>query len=113
MRLLLGKFGIVEHEKFTNFILPRHPREISFQETIQIITKIFGEQCSLVNAQWQYLNLAKKENEDYMTFASIVNRECENVYYTLPYLGDIRGIYDKFPDFFLMGTFIDSTHMKL
>ena len=26
---------------------------------------------------------------------------------------DIRGAYDKFPDFFHMGTFIDSTHMKL
>ena len=25
----------------------------------------------------------------------------------------IRGTYDKFPDFFRMGTFIDSTHMKL
>ena len=26
---------------------------------------------------------------------------------------DIRGAYDKFPDFFRMATFIDSTHMKL
>ena len=25
----------------------------------------------------------------------------------------VRGAYDKFPDFFLMGTFIDTTHMKL
>ena len=25
----------------------------------------------------------------------------------------IWGAYDKFPDFFHMGTFIDSTHMKL
>ena len=25
----------------------------------------------------------------------------------------LRGTYDKFPDFFRMGTFIDSTHMKL
>ena len=25
----------------------------------------------------------------------------------------IRGAYDKFPDFFRMGTFIYSTHMKL
>ena len=24
---------------------------------------------------------------------------------------NIRGAYDKFPDFFRMGTFIDSTHM--
>ena len=26
---------------------------------------------------------------------------------------DIRGAYDKFPDFLRMGTFIDSTHMNL
>ena len=25
----------------------------------------------------------------------------------------IRGAFNKFPDFFCMGTFIDSTHMKL
>ena len=25
----------------------------------------------------------------------------------------VRGAYDKFPDVFRMGTFIDSTHMKL
>ena len=26
--------------------------------------------------------------------------------------GYLRGAYDKFPDFFRMGTFIDSTHMN-
>ena len=26
---------------------------------------------------------------------------------------EIRGAYDRFPDFFRMGTFTDSTHMKL
>ena len=26
---------------------------------------------------------------------------------------DVRGLLNKFPDFFRMGTFIDSTHMKL
>ena len=26
---------------------------------------------------------------------------------------DLRGSSNKFPDFFRMGTFIDSTHMKL
>ena len=28
-------------------------------------------------------------------------------------LFNLQGAYDKFPDFFRMGTFIDSTHMKL
>ena len=29
------------------------------------------------------------------------------------HLSDIQDAYDKFPDFLCMGTFIDSTHMKL
>ena len=29
------------------------------------------------------------------------------------YLSVVRGSLNKFPDFFRMGTFIDSTHMKL
>ena len=70
-------YNAVEHKMYANFILPRHPSEISFQETIQISTKVFGEWCSLFNKHWQCLNLTKKENEDYTTFACIVNRECE------------------------------------
>ena len=48
-----------------------------FQETIQILTKIFREQTSLFNTCWQCLNLTKKNCEDYTTFASTVNRYCE------------------------------------
>ena len=32
---------------------------------------------------------------------------------SVQFISDLRGPYDKFPDFFHMGTFIDSTHMKL
>ena len=45
-----------------------------FQETIQIQTKIFGEQSSLFNTCWQCLNFTKKDCEDYATFTSTVNR---------------------------------------
>ena len=55
--LLLGKFGVAEHEKCVNFILPRQPGEVTFWETIQILTKIFGEQSSLFNTRWQCLNI--------------------------------------------------------
>ncbi len=50
---------------------------MTFRETIQILTKIFGEQNSLFNTRWQCLNLTKKDCEDYTTFASTVNRYCE------------------------------------
>ena len=36
-----------------------------------------------------------------------------NAWNHLAVFKQIRGAYDKFPDFFRMGTFIDSTHMKL
>ena len=35
------------------------------------------------------------------------------VFYRLCLYSDIRGSLNKFPDFYRMGTFIDSTHMKL
>ena len=44
------------------------------------------------------------------------NLKCEyynNQRYYFVYINKLRGAYDKFPDFFRMGTFIDSTHMKL
>ena len=70
-RLLLGKFEAVDVEKYVNFILLRQPSKVTFRKTIQILTKIFGEQC------WQCLKLTKKDCEDYTTFASRVNRYCE------------------------------------
>ena len=35
------------------------------------------------------------------------------MYFTPRFSKNIQGAYDKFPDFFHMGIFIDSTHMKL
>ena len=77
VRLLLGKFEATEHEKYVNLILPRQHGKVTYQETIQILTKIFGKQSSLFNTRWQCLNLKKKDCEDYTTFASTVNWYCE------------------------------------
>ena len=43
--------------------------------------------------------------------STLVGYLMPNPLYT--YILDIRGAYDKFPDFFRKGTFIDSTRMKL
>ena len=65
------QFGAAEHEKYVNFILSRQHGE----ETIQILTKIFGEQSSLFNTRWQF---TKKDCGDHTTFSSTVNRYCES-----------------------------------
>ena len=49
-----------------------------------------------------------------MTFGSRVSGSIQIKELCPPlHLSEVRGAYDKFPDFFRMGTFIDSSHMKL
>ena len=45
------------------------------------------------------------------SFKNFIYKMCLEITYLI-YMY-IRGAYDKFPDFFRMGTFIDSTHMIL
>ncbi|TIH01431.1 hypothetical protein D0S45_21030, partial [Marinifilum sp. JC120] len=47
VRLLLRRLGTQEYNKYVNFILPQNPREVSFKDTVQILSDIFDEQSSL------------------------------------------------------------------
>ena len=76
-RLLLRKLGPAEHEKYANFILPLNPRDRSFDETVRTLTQIFGEQSSLFNTRYQCMKLTKRDTDDFLTYAGIVNRESE------------------------------------
>ena len=49
-------------------------------------------------------------NTGILTFSLWQKRERNNIYETIVV---VQGSLNKFPDFFRMGTFIDSTHMKL
>ena len=55
--LLFSKFGAIRHEKYADYILPKNPRNISFQETIFLLTEIFSKSSSLSNTHWQCLKL--------------------------------------------------------
>ena len=52
----------------------------------------------------------------YITFlivSKLFKKKFKNLSLSLSISIYIKGTYDKFPDFFRMGTFIDSTDMKL
>ncbi|BHF72510.1 hypothetical protein SprV_0401557700 [Sparganum proliferum] len=74
--LLLRKLGPAEHERYANFILPKNPREVTFKDTVQTFSQIFGDQSSLFNTRFQCLQLCKRDSDDFITYAGIVNREC-------------------------------------
>nr|CAH8866294.1 unnamed protein product [Trichobilharzia regenti] len=77
VRLLLRKLGTVEHNRYVNFILPKNPRELSFDETVTVLSQIFGEQSSMFNIRYQCFQLTKMPSDDYVTYAGKVNKECE------------------------------------
>lgn len=77
VRLLLQKLGPNEHQKYKNHILPKHPREISFDETVNILNKMFCEQMSLFRIRYNCLQLTREADEDYTTYAGRVNLQAE------------------------------------
>ncbi|KER24112.1 hypothetical protein T265_08154 [Opisthorchis viverrini] len=77
VQLLLRKLGTAEHDRFTNFILPKLPRDLGFADAVKILAQIFGEQSSLFNIRYQCLKITKRDTEDFITYAGVVNRECE------------------------------------
>ncbi|CAH8557945.1 unnamed protein product [Schistosoma intercalatum] len=77
VRILLRKLGTMEHERYSNFILPKNPRDFSFDDTVKTLSQIFGEQSSLFNTRYQCLKLTKEPGDDWVKHAGTVNRECE------------------------------------
>lgn len=77
VRLLLRKLDSNSHSQYIHFILPKKPSEVNFEESVKILKRMFGEVESLFSIRYNCLKLVKKSSEDYIAFASLVNKECE------------------------------------
>ena len=75
--LVQQKLGAHENTKYTNHILLNKPEEISFEETIETLSKIFGEQDSLFHTRYKCLNIIKEDDEDFVAYTRKVNAQCE------------------------------------
>ncbi|XP_055620280.1 uncharacterized protein K02A2.6-like [Toxorhynchites rutilus septentrionalis] len=78
VRLLLRSLSVPVHEKFLNYLLPSHPRDFTFDEVVDEMKQIFGQHKSLFSKRYDCLNIEKNEADDFVTYAGIVNRQCED-----------------------------------
>ena len=78
VRLLLQKLGAAEHNKFVDYIIPKKNSELTFDETVKSLMELYCPKVSLFCKRWKCINLTRKEDQDYTTFASIVNRHCDD-----------------------------------
>ena len=76
--LLLSKLGTTEHTKFVNYILPQKTCKLTFTEAVELLMKLFSLKTSLFHKRWKCLNLTRKGGEDFITFASLVNKHFDD-----------------------------------
>ena len=75
--LVLQKLGAHENTKYTNYILPIKLEEMSFEETIETLSKMFGKWDSLFHIRYKCLNIIKEDDEDFVAYAGKVNAQYE------------------------------------
>ena len=64
--------------KYTNYVLLNKPEEM-FEETIETLSKIFGEWDSLFHTRYKCLNIIIEDDEDFIAYAVKVNAQCKQI----------------------------------
>ncbi|XP_037806223.1 uncharacterized protein K02A2.6-like [Lucilia sericata] len=78
VRLLLRKVSNGVFNKYKDYLLPKQPSDVTFQQTVDILKKLFGRKESLFSTRVKCITNVKKEDEDIISYAAKVNRHCEN-----------------------------------
>lgn len=64
--------------RYLNYVLPKLPKEVKFEDNVKILKKIFGNQISMLRKRFQCLQLLKSDCEDIISYGGHVNRACED-----------------------------------
>ena len=78
VRLLLRKLDSISHNRYINLILPKKARDFSFDDTVKELTAIFGTKTSLFATRYNCMKLEKDPNNDFLSYAGLVNKSVEN-----------------------------------
>lgn len=68
IRLLLQKLNSVDHDRYVNFILPKTPPEVSFDDTVKTLKQMFAHQTSVFFRRFQCLQTRKRDSDDFVTY---------------------------------------------
>ncbi|KER31996.1 hypothetical protein T265_01924 [Opisthorchis viverrini] len=71
---MLRKLSTPERELYAYFGLRQLPRELGFEVYDRTPSQTFGEQTSVCDIRYQYLNLLKKDNVDFNMLTGVIGR---------------------------------------
>ena len=52
--------------------------DLEFSETVKLLSELLGPNTSLFHKKWKCLNIFKDDQQDYLTFAATVNKQCND-----------------------------------
>ena len=52
--------------------------ELGFLETVKLLSELFSSKTSRFHKRWKCPNLTKRNSDDYLGFASVVNKNCDD-----------------------------------
>ena len=52
--------------------------ELGFLETVKLLSELFSTKTSLFYKRWKCLNLTKRDSDNYLRFASVVNKNYDD-----------------------------------
>lgn len=78
VRLLTRKLSTDVHTRYADFILPAKKSDKTFAETVEKLTEMFGPRTSKFNIRYNCLQLKKDSDTDFIAYAGIVNKQCED-----------------------------------
>ena len=52
--------------------------ELGVLEIVKLLSKLFSSKTSLFHKRWKCLNLTKRDSNDYLGFALVVNKNCDD-----------------------------------
>ena len=77
VRLILQKLAQKQFDKFADTILPKQPSELTVEETVKVLKRIFGKKETIFALRRKCLSLKMDESEDFSDFAARVNKNGE------------------------------------
>ena len=81
VRVLLRKLGSREHQQYLAHILPKEPKNFTFDETVKNLETRFGLKETVFRSRFKCLRVTKNSAEDYFTYAGRINMLVQKIEY--------------------------------
>lgn len=72
--IVVRRLGADEHARFTDYIRPKGPEDLTLKETIAALKKLYAKKKSLFKARLDFLGAAKGPDEDASLYGARINR---------------------------------------